>query len=65
MGILETLPLEDEVALTLQPIYKQCIHDELVREDRMSPDHVKEFCTKLAEEFERVATKISGDSLNA
>lgn len=55
MGVLETVPIDDQTAAYLKPCYKLCVEKELLREERLAPEFVREFSDRMAEAFERAA----------
>jgi hypothetical protein len=63
MGILETVPFNEQVAAMLQPYYRKCIEKDLLRESRMSPKAVESFSREVAEAFERASDEMGeGDA---
>lgn len=59
MGILETLPLDANVALELSPIYYRCTEDQLIVADRMPAEQVRTLGLELATVFEKASEALA------
>jgi hypothetical protein len=55
MGILETMTLEENVAVALKPIYELCTEDKLMVADQLPVDAVRTMSQNFAQSFERAS----------
>ena len=62
MGILETLPLETEVALELSSIYGRCTEDQLMPASPLPSERIRAVSLELAAAFEKAAEHLKGFS---
>ena len=58
MGILETIPLTEDVAQELSPVYGRCTRDQLMIDDRMPLERVRKISLEVASAFEKASENI-------
>jgi hypothetical protein len=58
MGVLETVDLSEEAGLFLQPLYTECTLKKLLREETLTPSHVRDFALRIAQALESAALMI-------
>ena len=61
MGILETVPLRDDVALTLKDIYAQCGGGNLFQLLVRTPEDIRRKSLELAGSFEAASRHLKGN----
>ena len=62
MGILETIPLDTDVALELSPIYARCTEDQLLTVDSMPLEQIRAKYLELAAAFERASEHLENSN---
>ena len=65
MGVLETVPLDEETGLYLKPFYQECLERDLLKDEKLDPAFVKEFGMRIADAFEKASLMISAKAAHA
>jgi hypothetical protein len=58
MGLLETIPLPFAVAARLKPIFARATEQQLLSENRLTPDFIQRSSLEFAEEFTKISLQI-------
>jgi len=58
MGILETIPMESDVAAALKSVYDRCTEDQLMVADRLPSESIRDLSENLAHAFERASENL-------
>jgi len=59
MGVLEVVPFNDDVAMSLSGLYKKCARRALINDQALTASHVRLFASQAAEAFEEAARRLS------
>lgn len=62
MGVLETVPMNDEACRLLAPVYRECSMQRLFRREMFLPDSVQAFSARMATIFQEAAKHLHGAS---
>ncbi len=65
MGVLETVPMDDETGSFLKPIYKECIATNLLKNENLNPEFIKRFSTRIADAFGEAASRLNAKVFHA